>query len=393
MWVKSEGSHNTTVLLYCCPNGGFYEYIYYQTDWLEFYSELGVSIVLWNYRGYGRSQGSPTIPKLCRDGEVLINYLRTCAGVTQIVVHGESLGGSIAAHVATKCKCEMLVADRTFASLFETVRSYVGLLLAYAVKLLGPQDVDSVHNYLEFPRTKVITCDPSDGIIDDRASLKSGIARLVSAGNLSVTPEMVGDFARSLKYFSGMKGKYIQVESPGKNKRKGYKLAGNKQVYKTLNTEDCEFGIENLVAKVLEIGDEVDAGGMSLGNLMQKDEKGIWDWVFVLLVWGSSPVSYSAEEYDLRMATVQKLNKCTIELARVLHEFSQSQLIAVRDAIKHVNAYQKIMLGALGVLENRKMRDKRLGDLIILQSGHCGSFNSVEKYLYEKLLRASGLLE
>ena len=32
VWVESDVTLKDTVVLYCCPNGGFYEYIYYQTD-------------------------------------------------------------------------------------------------------------------------------------------------------------------------------------------------------------------------------------------------------------------------------------------------------------------------------------------------------------------------
>lgn len=385
MWVKAENSE--IVVVYCCPNGGFYEYIYYQTDWLEFYLEIGVSVVLWNYRSYGRSEGSPTIPKLCRDGEILISYIRSNPSVSKIIVHGESLGGCIASHIAIKGNCDLLIADRTFSSLFEIVSSYVGVFLAYAVKVLGPIDIDSVKNYLEFTNKKILTCDPRDGIIYDKASLKAGIARLDQE---KLSDKAIKDFVKALKFLSGQKKSHVLTE-PLVKKRKGYKATEGRHVYKTLNTEDLEFGIENLLTSFLGIAETVDAGGMNLVSLLEKDESSIKDWINVIMVWGSSLVSYSAEDYDLNQSSLVKLTKFTTEISKLTHEFSSSALISVQTALKSIDSCQIIMLTLLSLLENRKLTDPRLGSLLILDCGHCGSYNSVEKYMYEKLLRASNL--
>ena len=47
-------------IIICFPNGGFIEYFYFQWEWVNFYLELGINVLLWNYRGYYRSTGTPT---------------------------------------------------------------------------------------------------------------------------------------------------------------------------------------------------------------------------------------------------------------------------------------------------------------------------------------------
>ena len=43
--------------------------------------------------------------------------MRTKLGVSQIIVHGESIGGIVANHVGRFCKIDLLIVDRTFSNL------------------------------------------------------------------------------------------------------------------------------------------------------------------------------------------------------------------------------------------------------------------------------------
>ena len=46
-------------VVFCLPNAGYYEQMYYQSNWVEIYNRVGVSLFLWNYSGYGSSTGTP----------------------------------------------------------------------------------------------------------------------------------------------------------------------------------------------------------------------------------------------------------------------------------------------------------------------------------------------
>jgi hypothetical protein len=43
------------------PNAQVYEMISYDSQLLDFYTENGVTVVLWNYRGYGESPGKSSM--------------------------------------------------------------------------------------------------------------------------------------------------------------------------------------------------------------------------------------------------------------------------------------------------------------------------------------------
>lgn len=56
-FVKLDIDNKTTnFVLFCNPNAAFYEYLNYQTEWMHFYTHvLGMNMIIFNYRGYGRS--------------------------------------------------------------------------------------------------------------------------------------------------------------------------------------------------------------------------------------------------------------------------------------------------------------------------------------------------
>lgn len=55
---------------------------------------------------------------------------------TKIIVHGISLGGAVAAHIARKNLCDFLVCDRTFGDLSEVPRRLLGNFGTIGVKSL-----------------------------------------------------------------------------------------------------------------------------------------------------------------------------------------------------------------------------------------------------------------
>src|SRR5262249_34014570 len=74
-------------------------------DWPEFldpYRALGVSIVLPEYRGYGRSPGSPSEQRIIQDFVQAFDVIaaRRDVDAQRIVLHGRSIGGGIVCGLA-----------------------------------------------------------------------------------------------------------------------------------------------------------------------------------------------------------------------------------------------------------------------------------------------------
>lgn len=92
--------------------------ISHRRESLEIFHRLGLNVLIVDYRGYGNSEGSPSEPGLYMDAMAAWNYLIDEKGFAdnQIVIFGRSLGGSVAANLASRVEARGLVLESTFTS-------------------------------------------------------------------------------------------------------------------------------------------------------------------------------------------------------------------------------------------------------------------------------------
>ena len=168
-------------MILCGPNAMYAEQVQYNSDLLDFYIENGINVMVYNYRGYGLSQGSPSIKNIRLDSETVAMYVRQRVGAyARVGVHGMSIGGVVATHLARKGLVEFLFADRTFRSLDNAARYTVGAWVKWALPLITFWfDTDLTTDYIFASCYKVMSNDPNDEIIDDNASLKTGVAKKI----------------------------------------------------------------------------------------------------------------------------------------------------------------------------------------------------------------------
>jgi fermentation-respiration switch protein FrsA (DUF1100 family) len=101
--------------------------------WLR--DRCAASVLLFDYRGYGRSEGVPTITGLMDDARGARRLLAERAGTREqaIVLWGESLGGAIAVDLAARDGARGLVLVSTFASYREVGALHFPKLLVDAL--------------------------------------------------------------------------------------------------------------------------------------------------------------------------------------------------------------------------------------------------------------------
>lgn len=82
------------------------------------FHELGLSVFIIDYRGFGQSGGRPTEAGLNRDGETAWRYLTEERGLEpdSIIVFGRSLGASVAAWLAASTAPRALIVESSFTS-------------------------------------------------------------------------------------------------------------------------------------------------------------------------------------------------------------------------------------------------------------------------------------
>jgi len=112
------------VVLYCHGNAGNLEH--FGKTMRDFYVALDRSVLIFDYPGYGRSEGKPSEPGCYAAAEAAYVWLTREKGIApeRIVIAGESLGGGVATELASKRPHEALVLIRTFTSVPDVGRRY-----------------------------------------------------------------------------------------------------------------------------------------------------------------------------------------------------------------------------------------------------------------------------
>jgi fermentation-respiration switch protein FrsA (DUF1100 family) len=104
------------VILFCHGNAGN---VTHRADVVQAVQGMNAAIFVFDYRGYGRSEGSPNEPGVIADARAARAWLAMRAGVREqdIVLMGESLGGGVAVDLAAHDGARALVLEDTFTSL------------------------------------------------------------------------------------------------------------------------------------------------------------------------------------------------------------------------------------------------------------------------------------
>ena len=115
-FLKSPAQPAQATVLYCHGNGGNLTNV----SWIGAeLAQQGFDVLLMDYRGYGRSDGSPVDEHaLDADGEAAYDYLVKQRGVKpeQLVLYGSSLGTTVAIDAASHKPCGALVVESGLSS-------------------------------------------------------------------------------------------------------------------------------------------------------------------------------------------------------------------------------------------------------------------------------------
>lgn len=100
--------------------------ISHRIDTLQMLHRLGYGTLIFDYRGYGNSSGTPSEQGTYRDAEAAWRYLTEQRHVPscRIVLFGESLGGAVGAWLATRQKPAALVIASGFTSVPDLARHF-----------------------------------------------------------------------------------------------------------------------------------------------------------------------------------------------------------------------------------------------------------------------------
>ncbi len=148
-------------LLFCHGNAGN---ISHRLDSLSIFNTLGMNCLIFDYRGYGQSQGKPTEKGTYLDARAAYDWLVSQKAVQpkSIVLFGRSLGAAVACQLATEIDCDGLVLESAFTSFADIGKHYYPIL---PVKTFARFDYDTLGKISQVHCPILVIQSPQDEII------------------------------------------------------------------------------------------------------------------------------------------------------------------------------------------------------------------------------------
>ena len=143
-WYITANNSKLT-LLFCHGNAGN---IAHRLDSINIFHNLGLNCFIFDYRGYGGSQGKPGEQGTYTDAMAAYNWLiedkKTPA--ENIIIFGRSLGGTIAAKLTRKVDARALVVESAFTSYVDIAKEYYPYMPVRWFARFGYKTIDYIRD-------------------------------------------------------------------------------------------------------------------------------------------------------------------------------------------------------------------------------------------------------
>ncbi len=158
-WIAAEDPRATVVFFH--GNAGN---ISHRLDTIDILRDLGLDVVIFDYRGYGRSDGRAHERGLHDDARAVARWVQDEAEVpaNKLIFHGRSLGGALAASAAREVQPAALILESTFTSARDVARD---LYPIYPARLLTRLEYATADYLAEARVPALVVHSPDDEIV------------------------------------------------------------------------------------------------------------------------------------------------------------------------------------------------------------------------------------
>ncbi|HEX6408248.1 MAG TPA: alpha/beta hydrolase [Gemmatimonadales bacterium] len=120
-WIIPAGADSTGYWMLICHGNAGNLSEFGRPDHYAGLRALGLSLLAFDYRGYGESEGAPSEAGLYRDADAAYQYLRDELRVRpeRIIVFGHSLGSTVAVDLASRLPAAGLILEGALTSVIE----------------------------------------------------------------------------------------------------------------------------------------------------------------------------------------------------------------------------------------------------------------------------------
>lgn len=180
-WYYSAGE-GSPIVLFSHGNAGN---ITFRTHIVTQLISRGISFIMFDYRGYGKSTGKTQMSTMFHDIEDVYKYMISTLNYKkdQVVVVGESIGSYPASKLATKYQCRKLIILYGLHSLSLTVKHLYPLLYPFA-KLFVSKDLKVYEELKKYNGDTLILHSKEDKIVNYNNALEN--SKIKTNGNIKL---------------------------------------------------------------------------------------------------------------------------------------------------------------------------------------------------------------
>ena len=163
-FIPASTPEQKFTLLFFHGNGGN---ISHSLEHIAAFYEMGLAVCVIDYRGFGKSTGSPSVQGTLLDARAVWGWLREEKKLPpeRIVIAGFSMGGGVAAALAAEVQPAGLILESTFTSLRDVAKGiYPEPLLA----LFLTQDYDTPARLKDLNIPLLVAHSPNDEVVPYR---------------------------------------------------------------------------------------------------------------------------------------------------------------------------------------------------------------------------------
>ncbi len=130
---------------------------------INFFYELGLNVFVFDYRGYGKSQGVPSEQGIYVDAQAAYDYLQSRGDIDMqcIILYGASLGGIVVTDLATQRNAALLVVESSITSAADMARIHY----PYVPRFLMSLKFNSLGKVKVLNIPKVFIHSPEDDVV------------------------------------------------------------------------------------------------------------------------------------------------------------------------------------------------------------------------------------
>lgn len=165
--------NSDSVILVCHGNAGN---ISHRMETIRNFHQLGFNVLVFDYRGFGKSSGTPTEQGTYLDAEAIWDWLLARGyRVGHIAIFGRSLGGGVAIELAVRKHAAALILESTFTSVADMGNIHYPW---FPVRLLTRTHYDNLAKVERLQSPLLILHSPDDEMIP----FSQGLALFERAG-------------------------------------------------------------------------------------------------------------------------------------------------------------------------------------------------------------------